>query len=169
MVVQWLKLHASSAGGLGSISGQGTRSHTPQLKPRAAKKINTLKCLCRKFEIQESNCETLVSPENEEGHLKKAGPWPSDRFANCGPSYRPKESSSLLWTEIQTHVVLVLPPAPFAKRHLSGHINLCPRNRLTVQSVILRWLMTWFLPLTSWGGLTLTHPRTNKEPCVARL
>ena len=36
-VVQWLRLHTPSAGGLGSIPGQGTRSHMPQLKiPYAA-------------------------------------------------------------------------------------------------------------------------------------
>ena len=32
MVVQWLRLRAPNAGGLGSIRGQGTRSHMPQLK-----------------------------------------------------------------------------------------------------------------------------------------
>ena len=32
MVVQWLRLCAPNAGGLGSIRGQGTRSHMPQLK-----------------------------------------------------------------------------------------------------------------------------------------
>ena len=32
LVVQWLRLHAPSAEGLGSITGQGTRSHTPQVK-----------------------------------------------------------------------------------------------------------------------------------------
>ena len=31
-VVQWLRLHAPSAGGPGSIPGQGSRSHTPQLR-----------------------------------------------------------------------------------------------------------------------------------------
>ena len=30
LVVQWLRLHAPSAGGLGSIPGQGTRSHMLQ-------------------------------------------------------------------------------------------------------------------------------------------
>ena len=30
LVVQWLRLHAPNAGGLGSIPGQGTRSHMPQ-------------------------------------------------------------------------------------------------------------------------------------------
>ena len=29
---QWLRLHAPNAGALGSIPGQGTRAHTPQLK-----------------------------------------------------------------------------------------------------------------------------------------
>ncbi|TEA39679.1 hypothetical protein DBR06_SOUSAS3410146, partial [Sousa chinensis] len=32
LVVQWLRLRAPNAGGLGSIPGQGTRSHVPQLK-----------------------------------------------------------------------------------------------------------------------------------------
>ena len=31
-MVQWLRLRASYAGGPGSIPGQGTRSHMPQLK-----------------------------------------------------------------------------------------------------------------------------------------
>ena len=31
-VVQWLRLQAPNAGGLGLITGQGTRSHTPQLR-----------------------------------------------------------------------------------------------------------------------------------------
>ena len=30
--VQWLRLHTPNAGGLGSIPGQGTRSHMPQLR-----------------------------------------------------------------------------------------------------------------------------------------
>ena len=39
LVVQWLKLHTHSAGGLGLIPGQGTRSHTLQLKiPHATTK-----------------------------------------------------------------------------------------------------------------------------------
>ena len=31
LVVQWLGLHTPNAGGLGSIPGQGTRPHMPQL------------------------------------------------------------------------------------------------------------------------------------------
>ena len=30
LVVQWLRLHVPNAGSLGSIPGQGTRSHMPQ-------------------------------------------------------------------------------------------------------------------------------------------
>ena len=37
LVVQWLRLPALNAGGPGSIPGQGTRSHMPQLRPGAAK------------------------------------------------------------------------------------------------------------------------------------
>ena len=40
LVVQWLRLRALNAGGPGSIPGQGTRSHMPQLKiPHATVKI----------------------------------------------------------------------------------------------------------------------------------
>ena len=38
LVVQWLRLCAASAGGLGSIPGQGTRSHMPQLSATKLKK-----------------------------------------------------------------------------------------------------------------------------------
>ena len=47
LVVQWLRLRAPNAGGLGLISGQGSRSYMPQLRvcmlqlrPGAAKRIN---------------------------------------------------------------------------------------------------------------------------------
>ena len=35
LVVQWLRLHALNAEGPGSIPGQGSRSHMPQLKDSA--------------------------------------------------------------------------------------------------------------------------------------
>ena len=37
LVVQWLRLHAPKAGGLGWIPGQETRSHMMQRRPSAAK------------------------------------------------------------------------------------------------------------------------------------
>ena len=37
LVAQWLRLCALSAGGPGSIPGQGLRSHMPQRRPDAAK------------------------------------------------------------------------------------------------------------------------------------
>ena len=37
LAVQWLRLHASTAGVTCSIPGQGTRSHMLQLRPGAAK------------------------------------------------------------------------------------------------------------------------------------
>ena len=42
-VVQWLRLHASNAGGPSSIPGWETRFHMPLLRPKAAKLINILK------------------------------------------------------------------------------------------------------------------------------
>ena len=49
LVIQWLKLHAPKAGGLGSIPGQETRSHMPQLRPSTAKSINQLKYINKYF------------------------------------------------------------------------------------------------------------------------
>ena len=46
LVVQLLRLHAPNVGGLGSISGQGTRSHMPQLKIlHAATKMENPACI----------------------------------------------------------------------------------------------------------------------------
>ena len=39
LVVKWLSLHAPNAGGLGSIPGQGTRSHMPQTQDATQSKI----------------------------------------------------------------------------------------------------------------------------------
>ena len=39
---QWLRLYALSAGGLGSIPSQGARSHMPQLRTGAAKKMRRI-------------------------------------------------------------------------------------------------------------------------------
>ena len=50
LVVQWLRLRAPKAGGLGSMSGQGTSSHMPLLSPGTAKKKKKKKkdCFCLK-------------------------------------------------------------------------------------------------------------------------
>ena len=37
LMIQWLRLHAPNAGGLGSIPGEGTRSHMKQLRSIAAR------------------------------------------------------------------------------------------------------------------------------------
>ena len=37
LVVQWLRLHVPNAGGLGSIPGQGTRTHMSQPRSSTAK------------------------------------------------------------------------------------------------------------------------------------
>ncbi|TEA14718.1 hypothetical protein DBR06_SOUSAS3110025, partial [Sousa chinensis] len=42
LVIPWLRLRAPNAGGPGSIPGQGTRSHMPQLRVH----ILQLKILC---------------------------------------------------------------------------------------------------------------------------
>ena len=39
LMVQWLRLCAPNAGALGSIPGQGVRSHMPQLRPTIANKL----------------------------------------------------------------------------------------------------------------------------------
>ena len=44
LVVHWLRLLAPNARGLGSILGQGTRSHKPHLKERAHCKEDQRSC-----------------------------------------------------------------------------------------------------------------------------
>ena len=49
LVIQWLRLQAANAGGLGSIPGQGARSHIPQLRvqmPQLKIPCATTKTLC---------------------------------------------------------------------------------------------------------------------------
>ena len=47
-MAQWLRFRAPQAGGPGSIPGQGTISHMPQLRPTGAKKINKNKYFFKK-------------------------------------------------------------------------------------------------------------------------
>ena len=54
---QWLRLHAPNAGYLGSIPGQGTRSHMPQLRvlsKRCHRLQGRLKILCAATKTQRS-------------------------------------------------------------------------------------------------------------------
>ena len=54
LVVQWLRLHAANAGGLGLIPGQGTRSHMLQLKNSyTATKIKD--CACHNQDLVQPN------------------------------------------------------------------------------------------------------------------
>ena len=52
MVLQWVRLHASNAGGLGLILGQGTKSHMPQL--RACMSEPMIPCAVK--EIEDPTC-----------------------------------------------------------------------------------------------------------------
>ena len=52
LVVQWLRLHASKARGMGSIPGQETRSHMLLLKPAMAAK--------KKYRLQNLTNQTLI-------------------------------------------------------------------------------------------------------------
>ena len=57
-MVQWLRLHTFTAGGSGSIPGQGTRSHMPQLKILSAtiktqhsQKMTSIKKTIQRFPV----------------------------------------------------------------------------------------------------------------------
>ena len=69
LVVQWLRLHDPIAGGPGSIPGQGTRSHVPQLKilPAATKtqhsQIKFLLNLILYFFVPRLNTLSVNTPE----------------------------------------------------------------------------------------------------------
>ena len=59
-MVQWLRLHTPGVGVLGSIPGQGTRSHMLQLRPGMALKSKWKKC-------------EKSSKKNNEGRLAALG------------------------------------------------------------------------------------------------
>ena len=64
-MVQWLRLCTLNAGGLGSIPGQGTRSHMPQLKmPQTATKILHAATKTRHSQI---NKKILKKKKKEDG------------------------------------------------------------------------------------------------------
>ena len=72
MVVQWLRLQAPNAGGPGSIPGQGSRSHMPQLrghmqqlKPGTVKGINKMNILKKKANKSRSLGPRNVKCENK--------------------------------------------------------------------------------------------------------
>ena len=79
MVVQWLRLHASNAGGLGLIPGQGTRAQMPQLRvytlqlrPGAAKQIK-LKIL-KKIQVNKQN-KIVTDTENKQMAARSSRGW----------------------------------------------------------------------------------------------
>ena len=71
-MVQWLRVHAPNAGGLGSVPGQGTRFHKLQLSLRATtERTHMLKRRSRihhtttKTRCSQVNKETLITPAYE--------------------------------------------------------------------------------------------------------
>ena len=84
LVVQWLRLQAPNTGGPGSIPGQGSRSHMPQLrghmqqlKPGTVKEINKINILKKNHSLQELDRERWTESRTESkkqwicGELKK--------------------------------------------------------------------------------------------------
>ena len=67
LVVQWLRLHAANAGGLGSIPGQGTRSHMLQLRVH----MPQLKIPHAAMKTKNPTTKTLHSQINTNKKLKK--------------------------------------------------------------------------------------------------
>ena len=59
----------------------------------------------------------------------KEGPLRGQTCAQLGgPSYRPGNSSIPLWTKLQSHLALVLPPATYAKGSRRSHAYPCLRQ-----------------------------------------
>ena len=57
LVAQWLRLWAPKSGGLGSITGQGTRFHRPQVRPWCSLLVQLCYCFC---EINGLYCLLIV-------------------------------------------------------------------------------------------------------------
>ena len=64
LAVQWLRLHALNAGGLGLIPGQGTRYHMPQLRvcmPQLKMPQGGLNIPWTATKIQQTNTKIKIS------------------------------------------------------------------------------------------------------------
>ena len=72
-MVQWLKLCSPNAGGLGSIPGQGTRSHMPKMGVR---KLQLKEILGATRWIKDEMCCSwdLVEPKKQINILLKSSP-----------------------------------------------------------------------------------------------
>ena len=77
-MVQWLKLCSPNAGGLGSIPGQGTRSHMPKM---GARKLQLKKILGATRWIKDVTCCSwdLVEPKKQINILLKSSAWKHER------------------------------------------------------------------------------------------
>ena len=80
LVVQWLRLWAPNAGGLGSIPGQGTRSHMLQLKILnvATKLINKINMFLKRKSMtlwrkEMNNCQREVFTSDPRLYIDMAG------------------------------------------------------------------------------------------------
>ena len=59
LVIQWLRPHAPNAGGLGSIPGQGTRSHMPQVLVKCSHAATKETMCCNQDPAQSINNKYL--------------------------------------------------------------------------------------------------------------
>ena len=74
LVVQWLRLSTPNARGLGSIPGQGTRSHVPQLKnPHATAKRSYM--LHRRWKMLYATSKTWCNQRNKCFHKRSSSSW----------------------------------------------------------------------------------------------
>ena len=74
LVAHWLRHHTPNAGGQGSIPGQGTRSHKPQLRPGTAKYFFFLKTT-DKWTEKPNQADGWQSPRDKSFHWGCI-PWP---------------------------------------------------------------------------------------------
>ena len=71
LVAHWLRLHIPNAGGLGSIPGQGTRSHMPQGREKILRSATKTQC----SQINEYFSKITRRPGRWEKKKKKNGSW----------------------------------------------------------------------------------------------
>ena len=85
-MVQWLRLGAPHAGGMGSIPGQGTRSHMLQLRVRMLQR--RLKILC-------ATAKTSHGQINKQIYIFKDTPGDITGVSNTTPKH---------WLEVQQYL-----------------------------------------------------------------
>ena len=186
LMVQWPRSPTPNAEDLGSILGQGTRSHMPELRSSVAKISKQLKKLpCSFFRYQSCLLPNCFSSVQSLSHVRLfATPWIAARQASLSitNSWSLLKLTSIESVMPSSHLILccpllLLPPIPASIRVFSIESTLCMRwpkcwsfsfsiSPSNEHPGLISFSMDW-LDLQSRTQYT-QHTHTHKHQCLAK-